>query len=57
MHIYLLYYILNHETHDPEHPGRFRDYIDGWNMDFDLEYGPDDEHVQMAMRGMSRFDS
>jgi hypothetical protein len=32
----MLYFVLQQDTGDPKHPGKFRDYLSTWDFEFDL---------------------
>jgi hypothetical protein len=32
----MLYFLLQQDTGDPKHPGKFRDYLSTWDFEFDL---------------------
>jgi hypothetical protein len=34
--------VLRSPTNHPDHPGRYRDYIEAWNFDFDFKFDPRD---------------
>jgi hypothetical protein len=47
----VIWLLISTSTSDPDHPGCFRDYLQAWDFDFDIELDPDDETFEIEMTG------